>query len=64
MIDYDFVEAGKIISEIQLRIFEYPDINDIWLDYEEREVVIIAATDGLEYCMSIDEFLHSQATNH
>lgn len=53
MDEYDITEAERILSIIQSKFL---DFRDIWLDYDNLRVVVLAY-DGLEYEMSIEEFV-------
>lgn len=64
MIDYELVEAGRLIFIIRSNILCNDEIVDIWLDYETKEVVVVASDDGCEYVMSVDEFLRAQLPAH
>jgi hypothetical protein len=57
---YDITEAERIIAIIRSNFL---DIRDIWLDYDNLRVVVLAY-DGLEYEMSIEEFVFEHTPRH
>jgi hypothetical protein len=64
VIDHILIEAGRLVLEIQGEIFEHPEVTDIWLDHENREIVVVSAEDCLEYAIPVDEFLRMHLPRH
>lgn len=59
---YDLAEAERIISIVRIHRLHL-DIIDIWIDYDNERVIVLAH-DGLEYEMSIEEFVFEHTPRH